>query len=543
MSDVLKDALVSAKIKITKFDPSKQRSIETTLGKMDIHKFSKILLEKLGAKLIKHPEIIEAAHDITKMEELVKSLAEDNGVLSGGFSSEINIPADLEEYTLNVNITAKKGEDKFFLTTKKDEVISRTTGEFYINRCNIPLPQAYQIARPVIPEYRPRGYPGITPEKNPMTGEDENIYNLYTPADWDIWRKENPKAWAKLPDSPPTLLMKLLKHLIPLPEERRYFYAWLYASMTKRSYVYLVLCGAPGAGKNRLKLILRALHGRENMNDGKRSTLAERFNAQLAQGTLTWFDELRYNEDMENVMKEVQNDYISIEKKGVDATRSTTIHSSMVISNNKPRDNHLAFDARKFAPIVLAPRDLRHSMTDKEIDTLTKKLDIGNPTFDVKFVAQIAKWILTVGDKYYKMWPNLEYKGPMFWTLAHTSMTRWQKRAVTTLVDKKTGAQIGWDPIGGGHLWSKVEEKINKRNSEGHGMIFPDYSTVKAFFDIFRDGHGNKAFDTKLVPGNNIMGDFWIIPLIGQISIITEATVAMQREKARINGEKKDYGL
>ncbi len=540
MSSELKEALESAKIKIVKFDPSKQRGVDTSIGKYDINKFSKVLLEKLGAKLVKFPEVFEAAHDITKMGEMLGDLAREEGVSAG--VTETEIPADLADYTLNVNVTAKKGEDKFFITTK-DEFISRTTGEYFINRCNIPLPEAYRMARAVVPDYRPRGIPGVVMEKNPLTEEEENIYNLYIPADWAQWRKENPKLWTKLPASPPVLVMKLLKHLIPLDEERRYFYAWLYASLTTRSYVFLVMCGVPGSGKNRLKLMLRALHGRENTADGKRSTITEKFNSQLSQATLTWFDELKYNEEMENNMKEIQNDYISIEKKGVDATRSSKIHTSMVISNNKPRDNHLAFDARKFAPLVLAARDLRHGMTDPEIDLLTRKLDIGNPDYDVKFVAQIAKWILQIGAKHYKKWPNLEYRGPMFWTLAHTSMARWQKKAVTALMDKKTGAQIGWDPIEKAHLWSKVEEKITKRAGDTHGMSFPDYSTVKAFFDIFRDGQGNKAFDTKLVPGSNILGDFWIIPLIGNVSIITEATVAQQRERGLTSGEKKTYDL
>ena len=541
-SSQLTDALAKTKIRITKFDPTKQRPVITNIGTMTIKKFSGILLEKLGAEMVNFPEIIKAAHDIPAMEDMLTQHAEENGVTEEEDSGEIVIPAELEEYILNVNISAKKGEDKFFLTTK-DELISRTTGEYYINRCNIPPPEAYRMARAVIPDYRPRGFPGVTPEKNPLTEEMENIYNTYIPPDWAQWKQENPKAWSKLPAAPPTLVMKLLQHLIPLPDERRYFYAWLYASLTSRSYVYLVMCGAPGAGKNRLKLVLRALHGRDNTNDGKKSTLDGRFNAQLSQGTLTWFDELKYNEEMENVMKEIQNDYLSIEKKGVDATRSSTIHSSMVISNNKPRDNHIAFDARKFAPIVLAAKDLRHSMTDTEIDLLTRKVDIGKPDYDVKFVAQIAKWILKVGDRYLQKWPNLEYRGPMFWTLAHTSMARWQKKAVTALIDSKTGAQVGWDPIEKAHLWSKVEDKITKRSGENHGMILPDYSTVRAFFDIFRDGQGNKAFDTKLVPGKNILGDFWIIPLIGQVSIITEATVAQQREKGKRSGEKKTYDI
>ena len=536
----LKEALVSAKIKIIKYDPLKQRALSTSLGPMDIRKFSGVLLEKLGSDMLKFPEVVKAAHDPHKMGDMLKEYTEETGTLVSS-DTEIVIPEELQEYTLNANIIAKKGEDDFFLTTK-DEFMSRITGKYYINRCCIPPPEAYRRARAVIPEYRPRHRAGVFEEENSQTKEKEKIFNSYIPPDWVLWGKENRMEWSRLPSRPPTLFLKLIQHLIPDPEERKYFYAWLYASLTVRSYVYLVLCGAPGAGKNRLKLVLRALHGRDNTNDGKKSTLDNRFNSQLSTGTLTWFDELHYTLEMENVMKEIQNDYISVERKGVDATRSSTIHSSMVISNNKPRDNYIAFDARKFAPLDLGKKDLRHSMTEKEIDTLSRKVEMGKPDFDIKFVAQIAKWILSIGQKNLKKYPTLEYRGPMFWTLAHTSMTRWQKKAITTLVDKKTGNRVGWDINENAHLWSKVEEKITKRSGE-NSMMFPDYSSVKAFFDIFRDGSGQKAFDTGLVPGSNILGDFWIYPLVDHVDIITESTVAQQREKGKQSGKTKIYDL
>lgn len=533
----LVSALEAAKIKISKYDPSKSRPVYSNVGTMDVKKFTSTLLEKLGAKILKFPEIVEAAHEPGAMEELLEKYFTE--VEEPDY--EITIPSDLTGYTLNVDITAKESKDEFFLTTK-DEYKSRMSGRYYIKKCRIPDTQVHDMARAVIPEYRPRSLAGVTVEKNLQTKENENIFNSYVPAEWAVWRKENPAAWRNLPASPPSLVMKLLKHLIPSKEERRYLYAWMYASMTTRAYVFLVLCGAPGAGKNRFKLVLRALHGLINSNDGKRSTITERFNSQLSEGTVTWFDELRYDSDMENVMKEIQNDYISIERKGVDATRSSTIHSSMVISNNKPRDNHIAFDARKFAPLTLASNDLRRSMSDSEIEILSRKVDPKSPDFDKKFVAQIAKWILSVGKSNFANYPNLEYKGPMFWTLAHTSMTRWQKKAISVLVDKNTGIRVGWDSTENAHLWSKVEEKITKRSND-NSMTFPDYSTVKAFFDIFRDGNGVKAFDTKLVPGNNILGDFWIYPLIDQVEIITESTVAQQREKGKRNGPQENYDL
>lgn len=545
-STQLKGAIEAAGIKLIKYDPTKQRPVSTSIGTMDLKKFSRVLLEKLGVKMAMHPVAIHAAHDLSKLDTLLAEMAEEEGSLVSD-RREISIPQELSDLTLNMNMMATEYKDTFFVTTKDEYISQAVTGHMYIRKCNIPEQECYEMARAVVPDYRPRGPRGVVQEIEPTTKEKISIYNKYVPAHWERWRAENPKEWNKLPFAPPTLFIKLLKHLIPDGNERKYLYAWIYASLTKRSYVYLVLCGAPGAGKNRLKLVLRALHGNDNSNDGKKSTLTERFNSQLSQGTLTWFDELKYNEDMENVMKEIQNDHISIERKGVDATKSSMIHSSMVISNNKPRDNFIAFDARKFAPLMLASKDLRHSMTDKEIETLSRKVEVGKPGYDVRFVAQIAKWFLSIGSRHYLKYSNLEYRGPMFWTLAHTSMTRWQKKAIAAINDNManplTGGGVGWDPIEKGFLWSKVEAKINKKHGEHHNMTFPDPTSVRAFFDVFRDGAGNKAFDTKAVPGN-ILGDFWVIPLIGKVAVITETTVAQQREKGKLaNGKTEKYDL
>ncbi len=537
MLSTLKEALEAAKIKVSEYKPTKQRSVITNLGAMDAKKFSDALRDRLGPGIINFPDIVKAIYDPTYMSDLLADLVPPEDSSGGGI-----IPDELKDYRLNLDVTARSKDDKFFLTTPGEHK-SRMSGDTYLKRCGINDKVAYDTARPVIPEYRPRSLPGVESVVNRQTKENEQFFNSYVPAEWSVWKKDNPKKWRKLPAKPPVLLMKLLKHLIPCAEERRYLYAWIYASITSRSYVYLMLCGVGGSGKNRMKLVLRGLHGRGNYTDGKKSTITEKFNSQLSDNTLVWFDELKHDLDMENVMKEIQNDYLSIERKGIDATGSSTIYSSMVISNNKPRDNFLAFDARKFAPLVLGNRDLRHSMTEKEIELLSNKVDPEKPDFDQVFVAQIAKWILTIGARNLAKYPTLEYRGPMFWTLAHTSMTRWQKRALTALVDKKTGARIGWDVNENAHLWSKVEEKLTKRSND-QSTTFPDYSSVKAFFDIFRDGEGKKAFDTKLVLGNNILGDFWIFPLLSsEIEIITENTIAQQREKGRLNGEKEIFDL
>lgn len=534
----LKQALEAAKIKIAKYDSSKQRPVSTNIGTMDIRKFSGSLLERLGAEILKFPEIVEAAHDQGKMEDLLAEMFPQE-------EEEDNSAAIQEEYgnlTLNLDIAVSSKEDKFFLTTP-DEFISEKNGDTYLKVCGIPDPVAYQSARKVIKNYRPRGSRGVSVEIGKQAGETLNIFNSYVPPQWKVWKEKNPKAWRALHDSPPPLVLKLLKHLIPLKEERQYLSAWMYSSIVDRSYVYLVLCGAGGVGKGRFELILKGLHGASNTSEGKRSTITEKFNGQLVGKTIIWFDELKYDLEMENELKGIQNDYLPIERKGVD-TSDSKIYASMAISNNKPRDNFIAFDARKFAPLVVGNSNLNLVMTDDEIDTLSKKVDPEDPGFDVVFVAQIAKWILRYGEKHAKKYRKLEYRGPMFWHLAHTSMSRWQKKAINEIVSKSALATAAWDRNEKAYLWSAIESRYLKRSGD-KSITFPDFSTVKVFFDIFRDGNGKKTFKTQLLPGKNILGDFWIYPLVAEdkVIVLTEGSVSQQREKGKQKHEKEIIDL
>jgi len=134
----------------------------------------------------------------------------------------------------------------------------------------------------------------------------------------------------------------------------------------------------------------------------------------------------------------------------------------------------------------------------------------------------------------------LEYRGPMFWTLAHTSMTRWQKRAVMLLLEPESRTERnGYDPEEQRFLWSVLQSKSQKKNGD-RSMQFPDFTSVKAFFEVFKDGKGRKAFTTEAIP-KNILGDFWIKPIYKSTEIITEASVSEQRSKENAKGKKENY--
>lgn len=510
----LKKALEAANITIKKYDPDKTRPVQTSKGTFAVGKFIQELQKALGDKLLDHKEIVKSLNNEVHMENLLEEYASQELEEVGGRA--VNIPDNLKHLELFVDRKNElPGAKAFFCVTPEGVMDTETSGSFYINSSGISPNEATRIAKGVVPAYMPRSKPGIQKKKNHETNLTYDHFNTYVPPEWDMWRRRNPKAWDRLPATPPKDIIRMLQHVIPSKAERDYMYGWLYTSLTARSFVYLVLCGAPGVGKNRIKLLFRALHGKKNSVDGKKETFGaneSKFNSQMLNSTLIWFDELKYGPDMEPRMKEYQNTNIAIEKKGVDATQSSEIFSSMVISNNYPRDNYLLFNSRKFAPLVLGSKALTFAMTELEIQQMSAKLDASIlDTFDVKYVAQIAKWILKIGGKYAQKHPNMEYQGPKFWELAHTSMSRWQKIAVLALTSQTArGMFQGWDNEKKSFLWSKVEESL-RRKKEYESKDYRDATTVKAFFDTYCDEKGKKVFTVEEVP-DSVFQDFWVKP-------------------------------
>ena len=522
--------LKSINMEIRRYDPSKVRSITLSSGgTLSLEKFIKKFYELNGMAKLSSTMDLELIEAVAKDPiKLIETLAKEKSidVQENKKNSQPAIPDRYKDLTMNIDETHPGKEIKILMTDSRD-IVRDVSGHLYIKLMGMKEEEAIHHARKVVPDYRPRDPNGLFEEDN--DGMTIHVLNTYRPPAWMEY--DGP-----LPDKLPEEFEKVVKHVFPSKIEREFQFNWLYASLFSRSFTYLILCGAPGIGKNRIKLVWRALHGIHNSIDGKKSTITERFNSQLAGCTMAWFDELHYNQEMENVMKEVQNDSISIERKGIDATRSTKIYASSVISNNKPRDNYIAFDARKFVPLQLTNKRLDVSMTSKEIDRLTKYVeDPQKEEYNIKFIAQIGRWIKKHG--WTGKWPTLEYKGPMFYKLAHTSMSRWQKRAATVIIESepRAGSRVKHEK-NKGFLWSTIEEANFKKGDKVSN--FPDYTSIKYFFDIFVDGTGTKSFETTPVQGS-LMGDFWVKCLKSKTKIYSEAEVVGQLG----DEEDEDYDL
>jgi hypothetical protein len=88
-----------------------------------------------------------------------------------------------------------------------------------------------------------------------------------------------------------------------------------------------------------------------------------------------------------------------------------------------------------------------------------------------------------------------------------------------------------------GILWSSIQELSQKKNGD-RSLQFPDFTTIKYFFDIFLDSKGNKAFKTESIR-DDIMGDFWVKPVVGNLKIVTEAELLGEQNDRTIKADKR----
>lgn len=504
--DVLAPALAAGNIKFEKVDLTRKKSVKLDGPHtwMTFEDFAVHFREALSGEAADYAELITMSKK--KQNEFIKLIrdhARDNQILFG----EKARPEALSSYQLNLDMASDP--PKFFVTTK-DEYLSDISGAAFLTMMSMKYDEAVSVSRPVFMEYDPRGGRGVRSVK--AGRETKAIFNTYVPP---LWRGRS-ELKIKNPKIHP-LFLKCIKHVFPRKIERRFFYGWLYASLFKRAPTYLILCGNAGLGKNRIKLLLRALHGHENTPDGKKSSLTERFNSQVERTTLLWFDELLFNEEVENILKEMQNETISIERKGVDATRSTKIFASMVISNNYPRNNYIQFDSRKFVPLELGTTKLGTSMTNTEIDALTKMTSFpGTPEFDISALAEFVCWLRRNGPRFMAKFPNLEYKGPMFYRLAHTTMSRWQITVIAFMLSDKLKGAFVTDNKELGAKWSTLEGPIRKSLYKGYNWPHPE--TIRRFLEIYCSLEGKPGF--KVTPIKGVESDFYVKPLLKKAPVV-----------------------
>ncbi len=204
-------------------------------------------------------------------------------------------------------------------------------------------------------------------------GQKLSVFNSWTDAEWSKgFNQESPRKSFGLAQD----LTDFLDALMPDKPSQRATLAWLRDATFGRAYPIMVLCGAPGVGKNILiERVARALVGKNNYRQASRGFTKSVFHNNITHCRLFMLDEMPLSNDARETLKAYHNGTSAIERKGVDVTDPEPIHASIAIANNDYRYIKLEYNDRKFFVPELSSTPLLKSLGQHKIDSLLKNLE------------------------------------------------------------------------------------------------------------------------------------------------------------------------
>lgn len=208
--------------------------------------------------------------------------------------------------------------------------------------------------------------------------EDNWVYNTYEPPFWqrEYFYTKGKKSIKKA--DLPELYDRFFKHLVNGKEESyEYLLNWLANAVQERNYCILATIGAQGIGKGVLGEIMRVLFGRTNFYQGSDRMFSGQFNSQIADKKLVYCDEISIkNVKEEDRLKMVVNDFIEIEKKGIDALEKRN-YANFYVSSNNLDSIKLSGDDRRFSILDLTDTKLKDTFSIEEIQSLLDESNVG----------------------------------------------------------------------------------------------------------------------------------------------------------------------
>lgn len=270
-------------------------------------------------------------------------------------------------------------------------------------------------------EYNPRSTKSSKPEATPV-GEVIK-YNKYVPPAWKVTQRDNELD---------TLFLEFFDTLFGT-ECRQYVIDWTWATVNTRVPVYLVMVGTGGIGKNLYAEALRQLHGQFNFKKAPATCLDTKFNGHLADCTILYYDECRFSSGegrntRKNKLKEWANEFVPVEKKGVDAA-DQEIYCSAIIATNNDSDVDFEQADRKFSVVELSTIRLEKRMGVKRAHQLWDYV------LSDEFGGAFANWLEENASPNFES--HIEYKGPRFNELVITSLYGWKQELREMIMAKE----------------------------------------------------------------------------------------------------------
>lgn len=204
-----------------------------------------------------------------------------------------------------------------------------------------------------------------------------NCFNSYIPPEY---RKRNHffgESLPPLPTSPPPLTDKYLRHLVANDSASyAYLLDWLANALTGKNFTILCAIGEAGVGKGKLGEIMSKLVGDSNFAKVRDTVFKKQFNGSLRNKQIVYVDEISITTREEaDRIKDVVNDKIEIEMKGVDAMEYEN-KASFYLSSNRTDAIKIEPSDRRFSIIELTEEPLIRVMSKEEITALTSDSEI-----------------------------------------------------------------------------------------------------------------------------------------------------------------------
>lgn len=277
-------------------------------------------------------------------------------------------------------------------------------------------------------------YNAVTLQTTEILGKEANKVNSHQ---FPEWRRKEIKS-PKLPQE----FKDLIEHLFPNKDCRRYILFWMKNAIVQRNYTHLLLNSPRGTGKGTFMEIMNMLVGESNFKTVDPEFWESRFNYELKNRRIWFFDEHAITKKNINQLKAYGNERISIEGKGQNITGDVHNYASAVISNNGAGQNYLASDERRFSvPTITKQTLVKRFGIDWIHSTVTKARN------DLDFISNIGWWVMGHIDD--EGFDNQQpYKTETFWDLVEESLTPWQLRLVQKLEDKEMGKELVEDISG-----------------------------------------------------------------------------------------------
>lgn len=314
--------------------------------------------------------------------------------------------------------------------------------------------------------------------ENPIYVEEINglKYQVFNKCNTPKWFSRSPTK----DNIEGSLIEKLLFNLFPEKESRDVALSWAYHAYTSRNQTYLMLVGLQGVGKGLFTSLLSQLVGPKYTEVCPDSFLKDKFNGAMKDKRFLILDEIEIVEGVVGRLKQIANDFVPYEPKGVD---STTIrnYTSTCLTSNSIGDMAVSPQDRRFSAVSIGNTPLLTVMSQALVDALGEMVRRTQDEEPHEEVVNFCHWLL-------KEYKNTKYsntyvhKGDHYYEMSFKGLQTFQQFLVTFITED-------YDLSGDtSYFISELNIKYKKYSSKGprEKWSLPNNKSIDSFLSTYK---------------------------------------------------------